>query len=150
MNLKLLFNIHDTYNCDCLLHIAFHFYLPNPFSVKYRFPFPILHFWNHLVLLKDQFLKLLLKRANTCCCFCVCVWGGVCCFVFILFEIIGSNNSFTLNQKQFQVFKMHFAMGKCIQLWSYECSNKVKIWHGSVVFTWLFCKLSKYFDVLIP
>ena len=46
-------------------HISF---LLNQFSVKYRFPFPILHFvpQNHLALLKDRFLKkMLLKRAKT-------------------------------------------------------------------------------------
>ena len=46
-------------------HISF---LLNRFSVRYRFPFPILHFWpqNHLALLKDRFLKkMLLKRAKT-------------------------------------------------------------------------------------
>ena len=39
-------------------------------SVKYRFPFQILHFLaqNHLALLTDRFLKkMLLKRVNTGC-----------------------------------------------------------------------------------
>ena len=46
-------------------HISF---LLNQFSVKYTFSFPILHFLpqNHLVLLKDRFLKkMVLKRAKT-------------------------------------------------------------------------------------
>ena len=45
-------------------HISF---LLNRFSVKYRFPFPILRFLQkiHLALLKDRFLKkILLKRAK--------------------------------------------------------------------------------------
>ena len=36
----------DTYNCDYLKHSTFRFNLgPNRFSVKYRFPFPILRFF---------------------------------------------------------------------------------------------------------
>ena len=46
-------------------HISFQL---NRFSVKYRFPFPILRFLpkNHLASLKDRFLKkILIKRAKS-------------------------------------------------------------------------------------
>ena len=57
----------DTYNSDYQKHSTFSFQL-NQFSVKYRFPFPILRFLpqNHLASLKDRFLKkMLIKRAKT-------------------------------------------------------------------------------------
>ena len=40
-------HIFDTYNCDYLPHNIFSYisFLPNQFSVKYRFPFPILRFY---------------------------------------------------------------------------------------------------------
>ena len=48
----------ETYNCDYLKHSTLRFNF-NQFSVKYRFPFPILLFLpqNHLASLKDRFLK---------------------------------------------------------------------------------------------
>ena len=73
-------------------HISF---LLNRFSVKYRFLFPILRFLpqNHLTLLKDRFLKkLLLKRAKAKT------------RRFFFRKTIGSNNSFTLIEHNFNFF----------------------------------------------
>ena len=61
----------DTYNCDYLQHSAFCFNLIG-FQLDTDFPSQFCEFTvkNHLVLLKDRFLKkMLLKRAKTCCLF---------------------------------------------------------------------------------
>ena len=66
-------------------HISFRF------SVKYRFPFPILRFFKAKspALLKDRFLKkVLLKTAKPCRLFFF--------FFFFFRKFIGSNNSFTV------------------------------------------------------
>ena len=62
-------------------------FLLNKFSVKYRLPFPILHFlpWNHVALLKDRFLKKILKKKPSA----------------FFHKTIGSNNSFTPNENNF-------------------------------------------------
>ena len=61
-----------TYNCDYLLHMNHISFLLNQFSVKYRFPFPILRvfflsffFYRKIIaLLKDPFLKKMLIKRN--------------------------------------------------------------------------------------
>ena len=95
-------------------HISF---LLNRFSVKYRFPFPILRFLpqNHIALLKDRFLKKMrLKRTKTR-------------RFFFFVKTIGSNTSLTLIEHNFSFFeitKFEFKvtvhcslLAKCTKLW---------------------------------
>ena len=91
-----MWHIHCDYlshiYCDYLSHTTFHFYLIN-FQLNTDFPSQFWDFYskkNHIVLLKDRFLKkMLLKRAKNLSPF--------------FHKTIGSNNSFTL---KFQVFKI--------------------------------------------
>ena len=101
-------------------HILF---LLHRFSVKYRFPFPILRFFTvnmvkspALGQLKDRFLKKILSK----------IAKTMKTRRFFRKVIIGSNNSFTW--KHFQVFKIakfefkvtvHYGLcTKCSQLWA--------------------------------
>ena len=114
-NPKSLLHMCDTYDCDYLHHIKFQLIR---FSVKYRFPFPILHFFivkSPIALLKDRFLKkMLLKTAKTRRLFFAELYAQIDLLlklktIFVFF--------FKIARFEFNVAVNYSLRSKCTQLW---------------------------------